>query len=187
MTFTEHPEQISRVHEVAVNIEVDYYVCVNGDEPLVDEGFILPVIPAVIHRKPYFGSAMRTLTDPAKTIDFVKIKLFASDQTGRCLYMSRSPVPCPRGYLLFSYKKYVGVECFNRAALDFFVDTPMGEMGRIKDIDYLRFLEHGVELHFSYVDSGSISVDTPKNLEKVRCVMEKRLMAADRAAWQACL
>lgn len=187
MTSAEHPEHISRVHEVAANIESDYYVCVNGDEPLVDEGCILPVIPTEIHREPYFGGAMRTLTDPAETIDFAKIKLVVSDQTGRCLYMSRSPVPYPRGSLLFSYKKYVGVECFNRAALDFFVGTPMGELERIEDIDHLRFLEHGVELHFSYVDSDSISVDTPKDLEKVRCIMEKRLMAADRAAWQACL
>lgn len=114
---------------------------------------------------------MRILTDPAETIDFAKIKVVVSD-TGRCLYMSRTPVPYPRGTLLFQYKKYVGVECFNRAALDFFVSTPMGSIERVEDIDHLRFLENGVDLHFNYVQSDSISVDTPKDLEKVRKMIE---------------
>ena len=111
---------------------------------------------------------MRILTDPAETIDFAKIKLAVSDSTGRCLYMSRNPVPYPRGTLLFNYKKYVGVECLNMAALDFFVNTPMGNLEKAEDIDHLRFLENGIDLHFNYVESESISVDTPKDLEKVR-------------------
>ena len=72
---------------------------------------------------------------------------------------------------MFSYNKYVGVECFNRAALDFFVSTPMGSLEKIEDIDHLRFLENGIDLHFTYVESESISVDTPKDLEKVKIMM----------------
>lgn len=168
LTKDTHQNHISRIHEVATKLDADYYMCINGDEPLISQECILPVIPKKIVEEPYFGGAMRILTDPAETIDFAKIKLVISDQTGKCLYMSRTPVPYPRGTLFFNYKKYVGVECFNREALDFFVDTPMGSLEKIEDIDHLRFLEHGIELHFNYVDSESISVDTPKDLEKVR-------------------
>lgn len=73
-------------------------------------------------------------------------------------------------------KKYVGVECFNRAALDFFVNTPMGSLEKIEDIDHLRFLENGIDLHFNYVESESISVDTPKDLEKVRKIINQELI-----------
>ena len=62
----------------------------------------------------------------------------------------------------------MGVECFNKSALDFFVNTQMGSLEKAEDIDHLRFLENGVELHFNYVDSESISVDTIKDLEFVR-------------------
>lgn len=175
LTRSDHPEHISRVHEVATKVEADYYICINGDEPLISRECILPVIPDVIHEGPYFGGAMRVLTDPAETIDFAKIKVVVSDKTGRCLYMSRTPVPYPRGTLLFQYKKYVGVECFNREALDFFVSTPMGSLEKIEDIDHLRFLENDVDLHFNYVQSDSISVDTPKDLEKVRKMIEATL------------
>ena len=171
MTRNDHPEHISRIHEVSTMVDADYYVCINGDEPLISRECILPVLPNKVNSKPYFGGAMRVLTDPAETIDFAKIKLVISENTGRCLYMSRTPVPYPRGTLLFNYKKYVGVECFNKQALDFFVSTPMGDLERIEDIDHLRFLENGIDLHFTQVESESISVDTPKDLEKVRGII----------------
>lgn len=171
MTRNDHPDHISRIHELSTRIDADYYVCVNGDEPLISENCILPVIPNEYYSEPYFGGAMRELTDPAETIDFAKIKLAVSDSTGRCLYMSRIPVPYPRGSLLFKYKKYVGVECFNKSSLDFFVSHEMGSLEKIEDIDHLRFLENGIDLHFNYVDSESISVDTPKDLEKVRALI----------------
>ena len=160
MTKNTHPEHISRIHEVSEKIDADYYMCINGDEPLISQECILPI-------GPYFGGAMRVLTDPAETIDFAKIKLVVSEQTGKCLYMSRTPVPYPRGTLLFKYNKYVGVECFNKEALNFFVSTPMNDVERIEDIDHLRFLANGIDLHFHYVESESTSVDTPKDLEKI--------------------
>lgn len=175
MTRNNHPDHIARIHEVSTKITADYYVCINGDEPLISDNCILPVLPTKIITEPYFSGAMRELTDPAETIDFAKIKLAVSDKTGRCLYMSRNPVPYPRGTLLFKYKKYVGVECFNKAALDFFVMHEMGSLEKAEDIDHLRFLENGIDLHFNYVDSESISVDTPKDLEKVRLIMENQI------------
>ena len=173
LTKQTHPDHISRIHEVSTRIEADYYMSINGDEPLISPECILPVLPQSIIKEPYFGGAMRMLKDPAETIDFSNIKLVVSEN-GRCLYMSRTPVPYPRGSLFFEYKKYVGVECFNKAALDFFVNTPMGSLEKIEDIDHLRFLENGIELHFAYVDSESISVDTPKDLEKVRKIIKSK-------------
>lgn len=171
MTRNDHPEHISRIHEVSTMIDADYYVCINGDEPLISKDCILPVLPKEVCNEPYFGGARRLLTDPAETIDFAKIKLVISEQTGRCLYMSRTPVPYPKGSLMFNYNKYVGVECFNKKALEFFVSTPMGDLEKIEDIDHLRFLENGIDLHFAKVESESISVDTPKDLEKVRKII----------------
>lgn len=173
MTKNNHPEHISRIHEVSEKIKADYYMCINGDEPLISQECILPIIPSELRSEPYFGGAMRILLDPAETIDFAKIKLVVSEQTGKCLYMSRTPVPYPRGTLLFKYNKYVGVECFNKTALDFFVKTPMNDLEKIEDIDHLRFLANGIDLHFHYVESESISVDTPKDLEKVKKIIEE--------------
>ena len=173
MTSNNLPEHISRIHEVSQKVQADYYICVNGDEPLISPLCIEPLLPKELHTEAYFGGAMRKLTSPPEVIDSAKIKVVMSD-TGRCLYMSRTPVPYPQGSLLFIYNKYVGVECFNKKALDFFVNTPMGSLEKIEDIDHLRFLENGINLNFTYIESESISVDTPKDLEKVRKIILSR-------------
>lgn len=174
MTRNDHPNHISRIHEVSDMVEADYYFCINGDEPLITKECILPVFPTEIKQEPYFGGAMRNLVDPAEVIDPANIKLVVSN-TEKCLYMSRTPVPYPKGTLAVEYKKYVGVECFNKKALDFFVQTPMGKIEKAEDIDHLRFLENGIDLRFSLVESDSISVDTKKDLEFVIEKMKERL------------
>lgn len=172
MTRDDHENHIARVHEVSENLEADYYICVNGDEPLIEASSIRAVIPTqLISEEEYFRGAMRDLNDPAETIDCANLKLVVTSQ-GRCIYMSRSPVPYPRGTLLIKYKKYIGIECFNKKALDFFVNTPMGDIERIEDIDHIRFLEHGKKLLFTQVSSDSISVDTQSDLEKVRIIIQ---------------
>ncbi len=177
MTRNNHPDHISRVQEVSEKILADYYVCVNGDEPLIEPQHIKKVITAQLSTDykndiEVFRGAMRLLKDPAETIDMSNIKL-AISKDEVCVYMSRATIPYPKGSLLFSYYKYVGIECFNKKALDFFVNTPMGTLERIEDIDHLRFIENGIKLYFTEVDSDSISVDTPKDLEKVRCKIEE--------------
>lgn len=174
ITRNDHPEHISRIHEVSEKVQADLYVCVNGDEPLISPSCIEQAIPESLPENFFFSGAMRKLKDPAETIDPANIKIVMSD-TGRCVYISRTPVPFPKGTLLFDYNKYVGIECFSKDALDFFVSTPQGIVEKVEDIDHLRFLEHGKNITFKYVNSESISVDTPKDLEKVRILMEEKI------------
>ena len=174
MTRNDHPEHISRIHEVSEKVDADIYVCVNGDEPLISPEVIEQALPLGDEKNIFFSGATRKLSDPAETIDPANIKLALNDRH-ECIYISRTPVPYPKGTLLFDYYKYVGIECFTKDALDFFVSTPQGRLEKTEDIDHLRFLENHKSLKFKEVDSESISVDTPKDLEKVRLLLSKKL------------
>lgn len=174
MTSSDHPNHISRVWEVSNQIEADYYVCVNGDEPLIDYQLVEEILPQKKGEVKYFLGAFRKLSDPAETIDPANIKLVLNQQN-QCIYMSRTPVPYPKNSLLFEYNKYVGIECFTKQGLNFFQDTNMGCFEKIEDIDHLRFIENGKEIFFKEINSDSISVDTPKDLEKVRMILELKL------------
>lgn len=167
MTQNNHPDHIARVHEVSQKVEAELYVCVNGDEPLIDVESIEKVINEAIAFPSYFTGAFRYLKDPAQTIDIANIKIVTNAQQ-EAVYISRTPIPTPKGSLNFSYKKYVGIECFTKESLDFFVSTPMGVLEKIEDIDHLRFIENSKKLRFVEIQSESISVDTQKDLEKVR-------------------
>ena len=172
-------KKVKELSEVFVatddNRIIDYYVCVNGAEPLIKFENIRNVLPdELITGSVYAGYLMRDLLDPAETLDPSNIKLSVLDN-GKCIYMSRMPIPYPKGTLSVQYKKLIGIECFNKEALDFYSHTPMGELERIEDIDHLRFIEHGKTVIIKRTDSESLSVDTKNDLEKVRKIMTERL------------
>lgn len=175
MTRKDTPNHIHRIWEVTEMIEADYYISVNGDEPLISPNNIRQAFPAaVINDRPFFQSVYREMHDPAEVMDIANVKIVLNKE-GVCMYQSRYPIPCPKGSLLFTYKKAIGIECFNKKALDIFAHTPMGVMEKIEDIDHLRFLENGIPIYYKQIDSESLSVDTRNDLEKVRLIIEKRL------------
>lgn len=175
ITKADHPNHISRVHEASTLLQADCYVCINGDEPLIEPSAIDKVIPDNMENtSPVFEGAARKLNDAAKVIDPANIKLILTHDR-QCLYMSRSPIPFPKGNLNFDYYKYVGIECFNKSALDYFVSHTMGELEKTEDIDHLRFLENNIPIYFSIVNSESISVDTVKDLEYVKSIITEKI------------
>jgi 3-deoxy-manno-octulosonate cytidylyltransferase (CMP-KDO synthetase) len=174
MTSSACPNHIHRIWEVSNQIEADYYVSVNGDEPLIEPANIIQALPEkAVNDSPYFGSVYRKLTDPAETMDLANVKIVL-DKNNDCLYQSRTPIPYPKGSILFEYKKAIGIECFNKKALDAFASLPMGVLEKIEDIDHLRFLENGIKIHYEEIESESLSVDTMNDLEKVRRIIRGR-------------
>lgn len=175
MTGCDTPNHIHRIWEVTEMIEADYYISINGDEPLISPDNIRQAFPSeVIADRPFFQSVYREMQDPAEVMDIANVKIVLN-KDGVCMYQSRYPIPCPKGSLLFSYKKAIGIECFNKLALDIFSHTPMGVNEKIEDIDHLRFLENGIPILYKKIESESLSVDTRNDLEKVRIIIEKRL------------
>ena len=170
----EHSTHIARVHELSTKVEADYYVNINGDEPLIEPSTIKAIIPTEASDKPKVFGLMKILRDPVELIDPSNIKV-ATNKEGVALYISRAPIPHPYKTILFEYKKAIGVECWNKAALELFVNSEPGEMEKIEDLVALRFFENGCPMHYTLVESNSLSVDTPKDLEKVRLLMKEIL------------
>ncbi len=171
MTSKEHPTHVHRIQEFSQSVEADLYVCVCGDEPIIDEKIIPNVIPKEIKSDMFVSALMREITDPTEVIDPAKIKI-ETKENGCALTLSRAPIPFPYKSLEFKYKKIIGVECYNKKALDFFVHTEKGPLERVEDVTLLRYLEHGADIQFSLVSSYELAVDTPKDLERVKKYME---------------
>lgn len=69
----------------------------------------------------------------------------------------------------------MGILIYNLKALDFFVSTEPGDNEKIENFNELRFIEHNKPIHMICVESESLSVDTPMDLERVRTIMAQRL------------
>ena len=167
MTSNEHPTHVHRIHEFSNSIDSDYYVVICGDEPLISPEVISKVVPeSECADDIYVGGLCRYFSDPAEVVDPANIKIVTNDKE-ECILLSRAPVPFPYKTVMFKYKKVVGVECYNKKALDYFVSKEAGFLERIEDVTLQRFLENKIHIKYKLVESNSLSVDTSRDLEKV--------------------
>ncbi len=173
MTSPEHKTSTERLYEASLKIPAaDVYICVNGDEPLLEAGTMEQVIPE--NPEDFFAANLMTrIKHPVEAVDDTNIKV-VTDAKGNAMFMSRSPIPHPKASIFFEYYKHLGVLAYSPQALRFFADTPKGPVETVEDINELRFIEHGKKLRMIPVETETLSVDTAKDLEYVRRVIKER-------------
>ena len=166
MTSTEHETMSSRICEVSEKINADVYVVINGDEPLIEPQTILEVIPNNLDEF-YASNLVSPIIEPYEALDVTNIKV-VFNENNEAIYMSRMPVPYPKSTITPKYFKHLGVIAYSKEALDFFKSSEKGIIEAVEDIDYLRFIENNKKFEIIQTNAETISVDTPKDLEKVR-------------------
>lgn len=177
MTSDKHKTPNDRVHEVSTKIDADIYVCINGDEPLIEPEVIEKSLPDENDAEDleyYYSNVITTINNPVEVVDPTNIKAVANAK-GDAMWASRSPIPYPKGNMQFEYKKIVGIAAFSKKALQFYVDTPRSQVECTEELDLYRFLENGKKVKLKEIECHTLSVDTPKDLEKVREVIKARL------------
>ena len=175
MTSPDHPNGAMRLQEVSETVQADFYVQLNGDEPLINTDAIIAAIPETVPQDVAFGTNIITqIDDPAQVMDASNIKMVFDDQMN-ALYMSRTPVPYPFKSIDFQYYKHVGIIGYNKMMLDFYKNSQPGRFEQIEGIDTLRFLDYGKQLKLSLVpDCHSLSVDTQMDLDMVIKMMKEQ-------------
>lgn len=159
-----------RAHEVSERVPADFYVTVNGDEPLINPEVISAAIPpnSVPQEKEFGTNIITEMHEPSEVLDPSNIKVVFDDNL-HCRYMSRSIAPLPYKSKNFQYYKHVGVVGLNKKMLDFYVNSVPGIFEQIEGIDSLRFADYDKTLQFVYFpNAGTLSVDTENDLEIVR-------------------
>lgn len=169
MTRSDHPTAANRIAEVAEKVSGDFYLQLNGDEPLIDEKLVDRVVPEEVVLDVEFGTNIITkMLNPAEVNDQSNIKV-VFDCNYHALYMSRFPIPAPAKEINFCYYKHVGIIGYNKKMLDFYQHSKPGRFESIEGIDTLRFIDYGKKLQFIPVeDCRTLSVDTEMDLAKVR-------------------
>ena len=179
MTKSTHESHLDRLHEVSESIASDLYVCVCADEPLVKAATIEKVLPQQNETDEFIArTLMRELQDPAETIDPSNLKLI-TDKDDYAILITRGVLPYPYKSTQFHYKKVVGIECYNKEALDFFANTSSGNLEKIEGTNLLRFIEYRKPLKCIMTDDYQLSIDTANDFEKVSKIMTEMLENGD--------
>ncbi|MCR4754400.1 MAG: 3-deoxy-manno-octulosonate cytidylyltransferase [Lachnospiraceae bacterium] len=174
MTKATHRTAAERLQEVSCIIQSDYYIQINGDEPLIDIEALKTIslynIPQDI---PYGTNIITKIHDSAQLMDSSNIKV-VFDEEYNAKYMSRTPIPYPGGSIEFDYYKHVGIIGYNRKMLDFYSTSTPGRLEVIEGIDTLRFIDYNKQLKFIPVSNcNMLSVDTPKDVEIIKKKIER--------------
>ncbi len=173
MTSPEHATGTDRLGEVARQYESDFYINIQGDEPLIEPEVIRAIVEEKI-RHPE-AEVINTMTPVQEILDVHQTSIVkaAASKDGRLLYLSRAAIPCSKKNEPVAFRKHLGLYGLTREALMFFSETERGSLEQIEDVEMLRFLENGWPVQIVEVSSRSIGVDLPEDVKKVETVMKQ--------------
>ena len=173
MTSTSHRTGTDRLGEVAERIPADLYVNIQGDEPLIEPATIVKAIEPFLNNPDtdiQVTNLMTKIKDPVDLINVTVPKVIAAAD-GRGIFLTRAAAPFPKGNINVDYYKQVCVYGFTPQALKFYCDFGKkygkAKIESVEDIEILRFIENGYRVQYIEVESETIAVDTPADLQRV--------------------
>lgn len=172
-TSSEHRSGTDRLAEAvqwAGCPPADVIVNIQGDEPLLDPVAIDLLAEAMIADPaiPMASLMCPLLPDEEDEPSVVKV---VTDLNGFALYFSRARIPYQRSPA--GAWKHIGLYAYTRDFLLTFPALPPAPLETAESLEQLRALENGYRIRMVETDFTPTSVDTPEDLEKVRCILEK--------------
>jgi 3-deoxy-manno-octulosonate cytidylyltransferase (CMP-KDO synthetase) len=167
MTSPDHKSGTDRISEVAKELDVDYVINIQGDEPLVDDKIIDELVE-VVTKSPEIkmGSLARELgADEVSDPNVVKVWI---DSNNHAIYFARTTDGDHK------YYAHIGAYIYKRDfLLEFTSLNPTKAEGELK-LEQLRALDNGHKIGIGLVDHHSIGVDTEDDLAKVESILSDR-------------
>ena len=174
MTAAGHGSGTERLAEAVRGLRCDIVVNVQGDEPLVDPAAIDLAVEALREApEAPMSTACCKLDGDAELSDPNVVKV-AVDREGYALYFSRAAIPHRRqggGAVPDGVYRHVGLYAYRRNFLLHVAALAPTPLEQAEQLEQLRVLEHGYRLRTVQVPGAPAGVDTPEDLERVRCLL----------------
>ena len=176
-----------RVAEVAAQLDSEFIVNVQGDEPLIEPSTIDAAIEPLIKDQQIQISTTSEPIDSVEDLFNPGVVKVVTDARGFALYFSRSPIPYARlagelaleeslradPSLLSNYRKHSGLYAYRAGFLRRFARMEPSPLERLEALEQLRAIENGFEIRVVRVEHRSIGVDTRQDYERVKRLIEE--------------
>ena len=162
-----------RIAEVSKKIKKDFYINVQGDEPICNPTDIMKIIK---YAKKFPNQIVNGFTQIKDKKSFYSPNIpkvvFSNDNY--LLYMSRAPIPSNKKKLFSKAWRQVCIYSFPYKALKSYVSVKKKTtIESIEDLESLRFLELGYKVKMLKMSNKSIAIDIKEDLLKVRKLVKK--------------
>ncbi len=152
--------------------DFDLVINVQGDEPLLNEKDLLEIANFHLNSNFDMTTLVHPRTDEEGLKDPNKVKAVYVEETGQCLYFSRSAVPYEREKgELKEWHLHVGVYSFKPKALEKFFHSEPSRLEKIECLEQLRALENGMTIGALKTNKQFMGVDTPEDIGKLESLL----------------
>ena len=159
-----------RVAEASREINVDIFINVQGDEPMIDPEDIKKVIHLKKNNPSHVINCMSQLHSDENSND-KKIPKVVCDLQDNLLYSSRNSIPTRKSEDSKRIMKQVCIYAFSKEQLDKFYNSSKTPLEFEEDIEIIRCLEKGIPVKMLKVNKVSYAVDYPEDVK----IIEKML------------
>lgn len=174
MTSPDCASGTDRLVEISRHEQADIYLNVQGDEPLLRPADVDKLVKALLHNPQSAAATPCYPISAGQALDPNLVKV-VRNEAGQALYFSRAPIPFDRdGEKQVRYWGHVGMYAYRPAALAVFAAHAPGELERVEKLEQLRLLQHGIGIQMVELPPCAPGVDTKKDLERVRALLEGR-------------
>jgi 3-deoxy-manno-octulosonate cytidylyltransferase (CMP-KDO synthetase) len=169
MTRTDHISGTDRVAEVALKEKSDWFINLQGDEPLIRGSILDEIVKGL---RPEYG--MATIATPLRNQeelhqrDVVKVSI---DPNGKALGFCRTVDENMKNQ--WSHQ-HVGVYAYSPETLQRLIKLPPSEGEKRERLEQLRALENGIAIQVLTLNFKSIGVDTPGDVPRAERALADR-------------
>lgn len=141
---------------------------VQGDEPFLETDVIIS-LKKIMENNLFMGTCAKII-DKTQISDKNLVKVICNIQN-EAIYFSRSPIPYSRDGLdspllnTYSYYGHLGIYGFRAETLKEFCSLQKSPLEEIEKLEQLRAIYHKKPIYVEIVQSHSIGIDTPQDLE----------------------
>jgi len=171
MTSPDHLSGTDRCAEVAIDLEEDIIINVQGDEPFIEVRPIKNLIYLFSQdRRVDIATLACKLDDESKIEDRNTVKLVMST-SNRALYFSRSAIPSK---IPSTHFKHIGVYAFRRKVLIELSKLSPSKLEMAESLEQLRWLENDYNIYAVMTAMDGLSIDTIEDLRQAELIMQNR-------------
>lgn len=164
MTSPTHQSGTDRIAEIALSLEDDVVVNVQGDEPEIEPEIVDDLIER-LETTPDDMATAATPFDPEADPNNPNLVKVVLGLDGRAIYFSRSPIPFrrePGAAGNADYFLHLGIYAYRRKFLLEFAAWAPTPLEKTEKLEQLRALEHGARIFVLKVKRATHGIDTPE-------------------------
>ncbi|MFH2141533.1 MAG: 3-deoxy-manno-octulosonate cytidylyltransferase [Bacteroidota bacterium] len=157
-------EMLSEKFDIIINIQ--------GDEPFVFPEQINAIKKCFKSSKTQIATLVKPINNSHDIFDSSKPKVVIN-KNKEAIYFSRSPIPYIREadkkeWIKYNFYKHIGLYAYRYDILKKITALKPGFLEKCESLEQLRWIENGYKIKVDFTEYESISIDTKKDLQKLK-------------------